>query len=1061
MDDLELGATIKGFSPGQIVFARYTLNRILGRGGMGVVWLARDDKLERDVALKFLPEVMMGDKLALADLKRETRRSLDLTHPHIVRIYDFVDDARAAAIAMEFISGETLTNTRVDRPGHCYEPADIARWVGQLCAALDYAHTKAKVVHRDLKPANLMIDAAGDLKVTDFGIATSISDSVSRVSKQAGSSGTPVYMSPQQMMGEKPAVTDDIYAFGATLYELLTGKPPFYAGNILLQVQSKTAPSLAERRAELGVNAEIVPAEWEETIAACLAKEPSARPQSAGEVAERLGLAAKGSTQRPTPNAERLTQKSEPRTERAAPSAPGSNRQSEIVNRKSKAPLYAGLGAGVLLLGGLGWYLGVHAPGQKRLAEEQARLAENARLEGEVRAAEALKLKNEQQHIAAELRERQERERKEDAIRQKAAEAEAARLAAARGGIIVRTNPSGAELQVGSVAIDKSPLTLKDQKLGKYPVRVRLDGYEDWSGEVEVKENEFVDVDVALVRSTGRVILTGPTGAEVTSGGRRLGVLPLTLDKVPTGKVSYAVKLKGYQTSGVGGEVVRNSDLRLEATLDKTRAPETGRAYTIADLNLTLQPISPGMFSMGSASGESDNERPVTRVTLSQPFWLGKTEVTQAQWAAVMGSNPSNFKNSERPVENVSWNDAMEFCRKLTERERAAGRLPADYAYTLPTEAQWEYACRAGTTGNHAGNLDTMGWYDGNSGNQTQPVGMKQANAWGLHDMHGNVWEWCADWFEYYFAGNVTDPRGPPSGSYRILRGGSSFDPVDECRSANRNYNGPDKRAIHHGFRLALVSIKVAVVANALSRLGSGENPEASSTSWTIPDLDLVLMTIAPGTFQMGSASGGRDAERPVTRVTITKPFWLGKTEVTQAQWSMVIGSNPSQFHGSDRPVERVSWVEAMEFCRRLTERERIAGRLPEGYIYTLPTEAQWEYACRAGTTGDHAGHLDAMGWYDKNSGSETHPVGQKKANAWGLHDMHGNVWEWCADRYGSYPAGSVTDPGGAVSGYDRVGRGGGWGDDAAGCRSTVRDGVESSRRGKILGFRLALAPVP
>ena len=278
-DDLDFGATIRGFSGGQLVFGRYKLKKILGRGGMGVVWLAHDEDLERDIALKFLPEVVAADAQAIRDLKRETRRSLELTYPHIIRIYDFVKDATNAAISMEFVEGKTLATLRVEQPDGHFETKDVEEWVGQMCDALAYAHRSAQVVHRDLKPANLMIDARGELKVADFGIAASVSDSVSRVSVQAGSSGTPVYMSPQQMMGEMPAVADDIYAFGATVYELLTGRPPFYSGNVMMQVMNKVPPSMTRRRQELSVSGVTIPENWETTVAACLAKEPGDRPK--------------------------------------------------------------------------------------------------------------------------------------------------------------------------------------------------------------------------------------------------------------------------------------------------------------------------------------------------------------------------------------------------------------------------------------------------------------------------------------------------------------------------------------------------------------------------------------------------------------------------------------------------------------------------------------------------------------------------------------------------------------------------------------------------------------
>jgi len=287
MNDLDLGATIKGFSAGQKVFSRYSLVRMLGRGGMGVVWLAKDEELGRETALKFLPEVVVADRAAIEDMKREVRRAIDLAHPHIVKIHDFITDGRTAAVSMEYIAGGTLSSLRIDQPGQVFDPAALTGWVGQLCEAIDYAHQVAEVVHRDLKPANLMVDAKGRLRVLDFGIAASISESVSRVSKQAGASGTPVYMSPQQMMGEDPAVTDDLYSIGATLFELLTGKPPFHAGNIMLQVQNKVAPPVNERR-KLAGHAP-VPPEWEQAIAACLAKDPAERPQSGAELLQNLG----------------------------------------------------------------------------------------------------------------------------------------------------------------------------------------------------------------------------------------------------------------------------------------------------------------------------------------------------------------------------------------------------------------------------------------------------------------------------------------------------------------------------------------------------------------------------------------------------------------------------------------------------------------------------------------------------------------------------------------------------------------------------------------------------
>ena len=156
---------------------------------MGVVWLARDEELERDVALKFLPQAMVHDRTLLDNLKRETRRSLELTHKNIVRIYHFEHDERMACISMEYVDGETLSNLRAEKERKVFEPNELAAWTSQLCEALDYAHNYARVIHRDLKPANLMVNRRGELKVSDFGIARSLSDTVSRLTAEQGRSG--------------------------------------------------------------------------------------------------------------------------------------------------------------------------------------------------------------------------------------------------------------------------------------------------------------------------------------------------------------------------------------------------------------------------------------------------------------------------------------------------------------------------------------------------------------------------------------------------------------------------------------------------------------------------------------------------------------------------------------------------------------------------------------------------------------------------------------------------------------------------------------------------------
>ncbi len=253
-------------------------------------------------------------------------------------------------------------------------------------------------------------------------------------------------------------------------------------------------------------------------------------------------------------------------------------------------------------------------------------------------------------------------------------------------------------------------------------------------------------------------------------------------------------------------------------------APATGKRFYravafVAPTNMVF--IPPGTFRMGSPTNEVDRweyEGPKTDVIISRGYWMGKYAVTQGEYEALMGNNPSYFQppnataNSNRPVEMVSWYDATAFCAKLTERERLAGRIAPNGVYRLPTEAEREYACRAWTSTRFSygddpqyTNLTKYAWYGDNSDGQTHPVGQKLPNPWGLYDMHGNVSEWCQDrWSDQLPGGIGLDPQGPATGSDRVLRGGYWPSDAGSVRSANRGAGGPDDGASHFGFRVVL-----------------------------------------------------------------------------------------------------------------------------------------------------------------------------------------------------------------------------------------------------------------
>ena len=402
----------------------------------------------------------------------------------------------------------------------------------------------------------------------------------------------------------------------------------------------------------------------------------------------------------------------------------------------------------------------------------------------------------------------------------------------------------------------------------------------------------------------------------------------------------------------------------------------------------------------------------------SQGFWIGKYEVTQGQWDAVMGNNPSGFKGADLPVENVSWNDCQDFIRKLNALPEVK---KSGWKYRLPTELEWEYACRAGSTGNYCkladgtditdDSLGEVAWYNGNSTLKTHPVGKKAPNAFGLYDMSGNVWEWCED-------------RYRSSDSQRVFRGGSWGRGSEDCRASFRGNGIPDDRGDSLGFRLAATCEGRGIAGNGKA---------------TVPPR-IISRELATWLSRL-----------PKTMVAIPdRNYAICKYEVTQGLWEAVMGNNPSLFKGADLPVENVSWLDCQDFIRRLNA-------LPEvkesGFIYRLPTEEEWKYACHAGTKGRFCRladgtditeeTLDNVAWYDRNSESKTHATGQKKPNAFGLYDMNGNVSEWCQDLS---PA----------SDSDRVIHGGSFVINASCCQASLRIDYAPDYRGCGVGFRLA-----
>ena len=355
----------------------------------------------------------------------------------------------------------------------------------------------------------------------------------------------------------------------------------------------------------------------------------------------------------------------------------------------------------------------------------------------------------------------------------------------------VVSDPMEAEIYLNGKLVGTTPQIVREMLIGNYALELRKEGYGNAAETVTVKEGETVEFNLTLT-STGSIAFTSePLGADLYINGTYKGRTPYTASDLPAGDCSYELREEGYETLSGTATVESGKTAQVFKKLVSSRKPYEPEMVMVEG----------GTFTMGCTNGQSDcgkDEKPTHRVTVSS-FQMGKYEVTQAQWRAVMGKNPSSFSSCDNcPVENVSWNDAQDFIRKLNEK---TGKN-----YRLPTEAEWEYAARGGNKSKgykYAGSNDlgTVASYTGNSRNRTHPVGQKQANELGIHDLSGNVWEWCEDWYGEYSSSAQTNPKGASNGSFRVLRGGSWYDNARYCRVSFRNYGGSVGRR-DSGFRL-------------------------------------------------------------------------------------------------------------------------------------------------------------------------------------------------------------------------------------------------------------------
>lgn len=919
------------FSPGGKLADTFTLQRKISSGETGVVWLARDEELEQDVAMHFLPDPLMFDPRALDELRAEVRHNRQLIHPNVVRVYDLVEGPGWAAITSDCPDAETLASLQAKKNGGVFAPPEIAPWITSLCQTLDDAH-RANLIHGDLTPENILLSKSGKILLANFGVSRIIREALNRAQPESAARDLP-RTSPQQLDGEQHARWDDVYAVGILFHSLLAGKPPFEGDDIVQQIRRTPPPSVSERRAALGIQGEDVPKKWEPLIAACLEKHTDKRLKTAREVGDKLdtGIDTPDEIPRaaepakaadfPKPAADAPASKfksvldesllwegKKTSAEKPAPekkSAPFASSvqlpKKPFLEKMSDEPsFFRGkifIRTAAVLLTLIGVILLIALPKKKAaenktaatagvpsatpgavaksgaqpsataspqstavavatprkitlpqgaLTVEQAHKAlveaEKVRLETSLvqQAAEADVLQtqkaiDEKIALAAQLKKNADetaalRKQHDEDERKAAADAEEAKKAAAE-----KARLAEASKKAGEQILAQS----KEQEAAQQKLDAELQGLQKAAADKQRVAGDAAQA--ALVASAQykqmQDILIKTQAQDDAAKAAVLAAEKARADQAPA---AAAAKAGAQQTPGA----TPLTPITPVAP-DQGTTPDPLNTAPLLALNQasptpvpTPTPVpSPTPFV---ANPRSEIDRKLQN-SLGMKFvpvddvlfciWHARVQDFEvfAKATGFKGNSwqqPGFKQGPDHPVVNVTWNDAIAFCKWLTDKEHKEGLLAPDQFYRLPTDLEWSKAvglpAESGRTpeardigvpdvypwgtqwpppqgaGNYTGeetgsDVAIKNYDDGYS--WTSPVGSFTPNKYGLYDMGGNAWQWCMDWLN-------------GAQKYKVLRGASWYNGGLKLSllSSCRLQAAPDFTTDNFGFRVVIAS---------------------------------------------------------------------------------------------------------------------------------------------------------------------------------------------------------------------------------------------------------------
>ncbi len=1009
------------------ILGAYRIVEKIGEGGMGAVYRATHQRLGREAAIKVLPRQLLDDHPQFAQrFFVEARTAAQINHPNIVQVHDAGEQEGLHFIAMEFVKGVSLKQ-RLETRGALDEREGL-KIVLQAARGLADA-AKRNVIHRDIKPANLMINDKGAVKIADFGLAKDLESDVS-VTQSGQILGTPAYMSPEQGEAETVDFRTDIYSLGVTFFEILTGAQPFQGDTpvaVLMKHCTSPVPDPRTLRTELSEPIAGI-------IMKMMAKKPADRYASYDELLAALRKAAKALRAASAPPPERpptppprkpaRTPDKTPPTlskKKVKKRHPRSGRRTESGVRTpapaaSRTPLYIGAGAAALVVVVLIAVLAFRdtSPGGAPSPETDPAPEAGNEPPEEKKPGETLSMMEAYDRAweAAEQA-RRKADRFDDA-----GTWDAVVEAASRARDIGDTLEARA-LETLATARRDFALARNAEADGKLDEALELaekalESEADVPGLATYAKALAARLDALRVQKAREKRI-----ADLTKRAREheaKGSLP-DLEKAVSLWADVLAATVNEEDRRVIGERIDALSRRIEYAQAMARGREAeaaGHPGEAAKAYREALSVRPGDEKAARALERIEEAAAPGPETEPQPEPPPDTpEARKARYNELVLAAADRARQNDEDASLDALRmlrEALEFADDPTDRrlvERTIARRIIEV--------------------------------------------LQDAMARGREAMKRNDWITAVWAFERALVARPGEPY--PT---RLL------EKAKREREAVESRLGPrfllPRRSVQKDARGR------PIVSRQGSRMHAGLN--LPHEIWLDrPRMELVL--VPPGRFDLGSPASeeGRYLEEgPLTRVTLERPFYIGKYECTQGQWETIVGTNPSVFKGKDLPVENVSWKEAQAFLEKVNRLGGEEGAPP----VRLPSEAEWEYAARAGSkwpypSGRRAEGLAEFAWFSGNAGEKSHPVGGRKPNAFGLYDTAGNVWEWCADRfhpsYEGHPRnGSARDEAGTTR---HPIRGGAYNDPAKDLRFARRLSDEEDKRVSSLGFRIAFTPPP